>query len=198
MVNTIPPNEYRDNREYVTLAVKKERECSSCHYALYPNTGRCANFECPNYERTGGAMTGAQLLREYAPPALFHGRKWGEWTLDAERLCLVFRGGPVTRGEGSGVTEGVERYVAYLGRYEIDLEQIRQSSRVLDWIFQVAGKTWATARVTRDLLNAFDSIFHPQRNLCSGGANKVIANPSAFLKQRIATAGKTGPLRDAA
>jgi hypothetical protein len=177
----------------------ESRECSVCEYALYPATGRCTNQECPQHIRTSGAaMTGAELLREYAPPPLFHGRKWGEWVLDAERLTLAFRGKPVSRGDGSNVTEGVERYVAYLGHYEIDIEAIRRSSQLLDWVFQVGGKTWATARVTKDLINAFDSIFHPQQNLCSGGGDKIIQNPKAFLKRRIATMGKDGPLRDAA
>jgi hypothetical protein len=114
-------------------------------------------------------------------------------------LTLVFRGKPVARGDGSNVTEGVEEYVAYIGRYEIDIEEIRQSSGMLDWIFQVGGKTWATARVTKDLINAFDSIFHPQQNLCSGGDDKVIQNPKAFLKRRIATVGRPdGPQQAAA
>ncbi|MHB8501414.1 MAG: hypothetical protein ACYDHE_10785 [Candidatus Acidiferrales bacterium] len=110
---------------------------------------------------------------------------------------MVFRGEPVPRGDGSGATEGVKQYVAYLGQYEIDIERIHRSSKMLDWIFQVNGKTWATARVMKDLLNAFDSIFHPQRNLCSGGGDKIISNANAFIRRRIATVGN-GPLRDAA
>ena len=167
------------------------RECPECRYALYPNTGRCTNQECPRHVReAGGALTGAELLREYASPPLHHGRRWG---------ALVYDGKPVHRGEGSGVTHGVGGYVAYLGRYEIDLEGIRQSSGLLDWIFQIGGKTWATARVTKDLLNALDSIFHPQANFCSGGGNKIISDPAEFLRNRIASVGRTdGPLRDAA
>jgi hypothetical protein len=175
------------------------RECPKCHYATYSNNGRCSNIECPNYNRVKGPITADQLLHDFTPPQLFHGRKWGEWVLDTERLCLVFRGKPVARGDGSNVTEGVERYVAYLGHYEIDIEAIRRSSQLLDWIYQVGGKTWATARVTKDLINAFDSIFHPQQNLCSGGGDKVIQNPKAFLKHRIATVGSPdGPQQAAA
>ncbi len=137
-------------------------------------------------------MTGEQLLREYALPALYHGRRWGTWSLDAERLCLVHQGKPVDRGDGSGVTEGVPRYVAIIGKYEVDLERIGDSASVLDWIFQVAGKTWASARVTKDLLNALDDVIHPQANLCSGACGsgrggRVIENPGAFLRNRIAT-----------
>jgi hypothetical protein len=134
-------------------------------------------------------MTGAELLREYAPPRLFHGRQWGEWTFDSERLCLVFQAAPVSRG---GV-RGVAPYVGYFGKYEIDLERIHDSAAMLDWIFQIQGKTWASARVTKDLLNAFDSIFNPQANLCSGACGsgrggKTISSPD-FLNSRIATVG---------
>ena len=184
---------------------RRPRSCSKCAYALYPNTGRCTNYECPRHERkSGGAMTGDDLLREYAPPPLFHGRRWGAWTLDTERLVLVCDAHPVTRDDGSGVTEGVPQYTVFLGPYEIDLERVRDSAGLLDWIFQIHTKSWTTARVTKDLLNALDSIFHPQANLCSGACGngrggKIIANPGAFLRKRIETVGRAnGSLKDAA
>ena len=151
------------------------------------------NYECPRHAReSGGAMTAEQLLREYAPPPLFHGRHWGEWTLDTERVCLVFQGQPMMRGgEGS-----CPQYLAYLGKYEIDIERIPYSAAMLDWIYQVNKKVWASARTMKDLLNAFEDIFDPQANLCScslgGGSGKAIKDPRAFLKQRFATVGKLG------
>jgi hypothetical protein len=127
-----------------------------------------------------------ELLRD-TPPPLYHGRKWRKWVFDAERLCLVFEGRPSVRGEGA------DQYVAYFGSYEIDVEQIKQSSQMLDWIFQVGYHRLP------GLLDAFYSIFNPQRNLCSGGCNKVIKDPTAFLKSRIVTVGGTdGPLESAA
>ena len=167
-----------------------QRECSKCGYALYPNTGRCTNHECPKHRREGGVMTAAELVFEYAPPPLYHGRKWGDWTLDTERLCLDFEAHPVMRGEGP------DQYLAYIGHYEIDLERVRDSAAALDWIFQILGKNWATQRVMKDLLNAIDDIIHPQANLCSGacgsgGGGKVIKDPSAFLRGRISTVGKS-------
>lgn len=177
----------------------KNRECSKCRYALFPATGRCTNFECSRYRRQSGAMTSDQLLKEYEPPALFHGRHWGDWILDVERLCLVYHAFPVALGNGSGRTEGVPPYTAFWGDYEIDLERVRDSAAMLDWIFQIRGKSWATSRVMRDLIEAFDDLFKPQANLCSNGCNKVIQNPKAFLKRRIATVGKPDrPLKDAA
>jgi len=144
-------------------------------------------------------MTSDEILREFEPPALFHGRRWGSWTLDVERRCLVYDAWSEVRGNGSGITQGVPQYTAYLGSPEIDLDCIRDSAGLLDWIFQIEGKTWATARVTKDLLSAFDAIFSPQQHLCSGGGSKVIQNPKAFLKRRFAPVGKPdGPVRDAA
>jgi hypothetical protein len=202
MSHTIPHHDNRCNNKIGRTALKlqpvaqpestplprvQERECPRCYYALFPNTGRCSNFECPHYHRPPGAMTVEQIIGEYAPPPLFHGRRWGSWTLDTERVCLVYDAEPVTLGEGA------DRYVAFLGGYEVDVEVIRQSSQVLDWIFQI--RSWATARVMKDLIEALDDILRPQANLCSGGGNKVIQNPKAFLKHRIAT---VGILKDAA
>jgi hypothetical protein len=188
-LNTIP-------NQAACLTATPFPECGECGYATYPNSGRCTNFECPKHRREGGAMTASQLLYEYAEPRLFHGRKWGAWSLDTERMCLVFEGKPVEHGDGSGLTQGVPRYTAIIGHYEIDLERVRDSAAALDWIFQILGKNWATQRVMKDLLEAFDDIFHPQANLCSGacgsgGGGKVIKDPGAFLRHRIATVGKS-------
>jgi hypothetical protein len=166
-----------------------DRECPDCHYAKYPNSGLCTNPECPQYHRSNRAMTSDELLREFEPPRLFPGRKWGRWVLDTERLVLVLDGEGQVRGDGSGVTVGTPRYVAFIGKYELDLEQVSDSAGLLDMLFQVARKGWATARVTRDLLSAIESIFRPQRNLCSGGCSKTISSPKDFLRNRFATAG---------
>ncbi len=163
------------------------RECSICGYALR-RSGRCSNQGCSSRLHSKGpsVILSDELLQD-TPPPLFHGRKWGKWVFDAERLCLVFEGRPTVRGEGA------DQYVGYFGSYEIDVEQIKQSSQMLDWIFQVGYHRLP------GLLDAFYSIFHPQRNLCSCGCNKVIKDPTAFLKSRIATVGRPdGPVGEAA
>lgn len=162
--------------------------CPQCFYALYPATGKCSNFECAQYHRQAAAISFEQLIHRFQPPRLFHGRRWGSWTLDCERLALVFDASPIDRGE----------YVGFFGHYELDLERIRQSSNLLDFIFQVRGKAWATSVVMRDLIEAIDDILAPQASLCSGGGHKVIADPAKFLQHRIATVGTDGPMRDAA
>ena len=40
--------------------------------------------------------------------------------------------------------------------YEIDLERCTNSAQVLDFIFQVQGKQWATPKLMFNLLRAFD------------------------------------------
>ncbi len=68
-------------------------------------------------------------------------------------------------------------YVLYVTEpyyYEIDLERCLTSAKVLDWIFQIAGKTWATETVVAGLIHAFEDVLHPQSHLCSGGRPKIL------------------------
>ena len=88
------------------------------------------------------------------------------------------------------------KYLGYFGHYEIDLERIRDSAALADWIFQIREKAWATSRVLRDLLNALDDVIDPQANLCGGAmgggrGGMVIANPAAFLSKRASSVGKS-------
>ena len=55
---------------------------------------------------------------------------------------------------------------------------------MLDWIFQIAGKAWATDEIVGRLVAAFDDLFQPQRNLCSGGRPSKI-NPTEHLRGLI-------------
>lgn len=87
--------------------------------------------------------------------------KWGHWKLDRKTITLTLEIHPL---------------------YEIDLERIRDSAEMLDWIFQIFNKTWATPRIIFDLLNAFESIFEPQASLCPFGRNKQI-NPKLFIQE---------------
>ena len=195
----IPQQESRIKSDFRSIPAKKfdkksendPQSCGECGYALYPNCGECTNHECKTRRRNKPrVLSMKELVTRYAEPALIHGRAWGDWTLDAERWCLVFRAYSVELGDGSGRSEGVPRYTAFHGLYEVDLERVRDSAALLDWIYQINSKTWATARVTKDLLNALEDVFHPQRNLCSGACisgsgGQVIKNPGAFLRERI-------------
>lgn len=58
--------------------------------------------------------------------------------------------------------------------YEIDLERINSCAEMLDWIFQLNHKNddLHGVDVAKDLVEAFDDIFRPQRNCCSWGREK--------------------------
>lgn len=65
--------------------------------------------------------------------------------------------------------------------YEIDLWTCRTSAEVLDWIFQVAGKSWLTPDDLCDLINAFRVLLNPQARLCSGGWDQGTIDVDAVL-----------------
>jgi hypothetical protein len=91
------------------------------------------------------------------------GASWGNWRLDAETLTLVLES------------------PSY---YEIRLDEITDSAQMLDWIFQIQTKSWATNDVIGNLIRAFDDIFMPQGTLCGQGAGKTI-NAKKFLSERL-------------
>jgi hypothetical protein len=87
--------------------------------------------------------------------------KFGRWTINQSRLTLA-------HDEG----------------YEIDLEEMTCSAEMLDWIFQINAKAWATIDDLGQLVKALNEIFHPQRNLCGFGADHRL-DATAFLKKRF-------------
>ena len=145
----------------------RTRECKLCHYRLDSNR-ECTNYDCPAWHDGPGGHV-----------ALYHGCRWGRWTYDAERFCLVCDANPAVRGSGS------ERYVAFVG-YEADLERLRTSAAVLDFIHQIHGSIRGMDNGIRDFVNAIDDLLDPQASLCSHGAHKVIENPKQLLLNRIA------------
>ena len=70
--------------------------------------------------------------------------------------------------------------------YQIDLEGINSSAKMLDWIFQVNGKVSKMYGfdVCQNLINAFDEIFAPQKNCCSYGADKKFDGSKIAKKYR--------------
>jgi hypothetical protein len=86
---------------------------------------------------------------------------WGPWHLDEDLLVLWTEAGGY--------------------RYEIDLEECDSSAQVLDWICQIAGKTWGGSEAAHNhivggLVNALIGVLHPQANLCSSGRGKRLTN----------------------
>ena len=57
--------------------------------------------------------------------------------------------------------------------YEIDIERVKGSAGVLDWISQVHKKSWATQKCLKGLLDAFDYLGDDlQNNFCGGEKDK--------------------------
>jgi len=75
---------------------------------------------------------------------------WGAWKFNPDNLTIVWK-----------------------GSYEIDLEQINSSAKMLDWIFQC--KKSQRADDLQDLIAAFRDIFNPQANCCSWGVDKIFS-----------------------
>jgi hypothetical protein len=68
--------------------------------------------------------------------------------------------------------------------YEVDLERCRTSAEVLDWIAQVAGKTWCTDSIVAGLVRGLDELLDLQGRLCSGGMERGPLNIPLLLKGR--------------
>lgn len=81
--------------------------------------------------------------------------KWGDWSLDTNTRQLVYND-----DEGNN--------------YEVNVDEFTSSAPVLDWIFQLQGKTWMTPQGMGDMLAAIDGIFHVQSSFCSGGQDHKI------------------------
>ena len=139
----------------------KHPTCSRCGFSLMRD-GKCSNERCEDSPHPEAGVTLLNLEQDYPPLGLFNGRRWGNWELDANSLCLVH------------VPE----------EYEIDLQTIDDPAQMLDWIFQIETKIWATEKDRADLISAFEAIFDPQANLCSHGRSKTIV-PKKFLFERI-------------
>jgi hypothetical protein len=86
--------------------------------------------------------------------------EWGPWRLDADTYELYTEAGGY--------------------RYGIDLETCVSSAEVLDWICQIADKTWGDDDGTHDqivsgLVDALIQLLHPQANLCSWGKSSRLS-----------------------
>ena len=100
-------------------------------------------------------------------PEPVNGDRWGYWELDTTELTLTFD--PSDHGR----------------EYWIRLDTINTSAQMLDWIFQLSGKTWMTPKDRADLLDAFEDILDPQATLCSGGESKTL-NAKEYLRKKFA------------
>ena len=67
--------------------------------------------------------------------------------------------------------------------YEVDLERCTSPAETLDWITQIARKSWATDTMIADLVRALDDMLSLQANMCSIGKSKTV-NVKKVVKGR--------------
>jgi hypothetical protein len=89
---------------------------------------------------------------------------WGNWYFIDDPACLV-----LTK----------DGYYAY----DIRVTDMTDSARTLDWIMQVASKSWVTPEDVGNLVLAINDLLEPQSSMCGGGKNRTI-DPSNFLPSR--------------
>ena len=77
---------------------------------------------------------------------------WGRWTFNPSTACLET---PLGGG----------------GPYQIPVDEMSSSAAILDWIFQIHEKTWASADDKDDLTAAILELVG--RGVCSGGFERV-------------------------
>lgn len=106
----------------------------------------------------------AHLLAQAALPPGEPKDGFSGWWLDRESMCLVF-------------TEELRGEI-----YDVDLGRCGTSAQVLDWICQVAHKSWATDAVIAGLVRAINHYLHPQGRLCSGGIEGGPINVREILR----------------
>ena len=70
--------------------------------------------------------------------------------------------------------------------YWIDLERCCSPSQVLDWIIQVANKSWADDEILASLVRALDYALRPQATLCSHGRQHELTMDE--IRQLLVTA----------
>lgn len=69
---------------------------------------------------------------------------------------------------GGWTCNGVE-FIHRPSGYPIDIDRCTTSAELLDWLMQVAKKTWANDATLAGLCRAFNDVLRPQATLCSGG-----------------------------
>ena len=110
-------------------------------------------------------MTNCISILDLGPPP----KMYNLWGLDRQHMTLTLKQGLIGREERR------------VPQYEIDLNRCRTSAMVLDWIMQVAGKSWVTKEMLGDLVLAFNQILRPQANLCSIGEELGPINPQEVV-----------------
>jgi hypothetical protein len=88
--------------------------------------------------------------------------KWGPWAFDEKHLVV--------------------RHDEH--HYEVPIGECRESAHALDWIAQVASKTWATDADVGSLVRAFDDLLDLQGLFCGAGRDAIAFDVRTRLRTR--------------
>ena len=80
---------------------------------------------------------------------------WGNWTLNTNNACLEY----VDPRDGAMI-------------YQIAVDEMKNSANILDWLFQVEEKTWASSEDLGNLVTAVSEILG--RGVAGGGVDNPI------------------------
>ena len=86
---------------------------------------------------------------------------WGRWTFNPSNSCL-------------------ETHITSTALYQVDVEEMTNSASILDWIFQVSEKTWASSQDTGDLVKAIVELLG--RGVASGGIDHPLDAKALLAK----------------
>lgn len=137
---------------------------ASDHSIVLANCAGCAMFREPIKKCEEIPCCWRRARAGYEEHSRRRRNRWGAWTYRVNRTleCRNERGGYI---------------------YDVDLDRCRTSAEVLDWIFQITAKTWASPEIVKDLLQAIRDLLGPQATLCSYGVGSTI-NPRELLAGR--------------
>ena len=71
-----------------------------------------------------------------------------------------------------GIWEYLKNETLTCSKYEVDLDRMKTSAAVLDWIIQLSHKSWVTKKDLADLVYAIDDILRLQQNYCGFGKER--------------------------
>ncbi len=70
--------------------------------------------------------------------------------------------------------------------YQFPIDELTDSAHALDWIYQIAAKSWADDRVIAGLIRAIHDIHDPQANICSFRADRKSTRAQVQARVRAA------------
>jgi len=73
----------------------------------------------------------------------------------------------------------------HIHEYQVSLRDCCNSAQILDWIAQVADKTWASNELIGELVRYLDYLLHLQASVCGGGKGSQIIPEDAIKTEKM-------------